>query len=63
MIETSYLVSGEPPGLRVYLEVLVSGHDAVLDLPGGVEGVAGGVPVLGPHLDHHRPWKCVELVR
>lgn len=50
----SYLVRREPACLRVYLEVLVGGHDAVLDLTGGVELVPPGVSVLGLHLDHHR---------
>ena len=55
----SYLVRGEPACLRVYLEVLVGGHDAVLDLAGGVELVAPGVPVLGPDLNHHRAWNKI----
>ena len=49
----SYLVRGEPACLRVDLEVFMGGHDAVLDLAGGVEFVAPGVTVLGLHLDHH----------
>ena len=57
--EDSYLVCREPACLRVYLEVLVGGHDAVLDLTGGVELVAPGVPVLGPDLDHHRAWNKI----
>ena len=55
--EDSYLVCREPACLRVYLEVLVGGHDAVLDLAGGVELVTPGVTVLSLHLDHHRAWK------
>lgn len=57
--EDSYLVRREPACLRVYLEVLVGGHDAVLDLAGGVELVAPGVPVLGPDLNHHRAWNKI----
>ena len=49
----SYLVRGEPACLRVDLEVFMGGHDAVLDLAGGVELVAPGVTVLCLHLDHH----------
>ena len=53
----SYLVRREPACLWVDLEVFMGGHDAVLDLAGGVELVAPGVSVLGLHLDHHSAWK------
>ena len=53
----SYLVRREPACLWVDLEVFMGGHDAVLDLAGGVELVAPRVTVLGLHLDHHSAWK------
>jgi len=51
---SGYLVGGEPSCLGVYLEVLVRGDDAVLDLARGVQRVVLRVLVPRPHLDHRR---------